>query len=275
MSSDAVAVQVSNISKLYEVYDTPRDRLKQFVVPRLQRVTMATPKRFYREFLALDNVSFTIKNGETVGIVGRNGSGKSTILQVICGILHPSNGIVETNGRIAALLELGSGFNPEFSGRENVYMNATVLGLSKTETDRRFDTIVEFADIDNFIDQPVKTYSNGMLVRLAFAVAINVDPQILIIDEALSVGDELFQRKCFARIEQLKTDGVTILFVSHSSSAVIELCDRALLLDNGRLLKDGKPRETIKQYHRLIFSRNTNQTIPQVEKKTKIECKFR
>ena len=195
-----IAISVQNLSKCFQIYDNPRDRLKQFVLPRMQR----EPKQYFREFWALKDVSFEIKKGETVGIVGRNGSGKSTLLQLICGTLNPTGGSVQTNGRIAALLELGSGFNPEFTGRENVYMNAAVLGLSKSEVDARFDDIAAFAEIGQFIEQPVKTYSSGMTVRLAFSIAINVDPEILIVDEALSVGDELFQRKCFSRIEAIR-----------------------------------------------------------------------
>jgi lipopolysaccharide transport system ATP-binding protein len=208
---------------------------------------MLTPeiKKYYREFWALKSVSFNVKRGSTVGIVGKNGSGKSTLLQLICGTLSQSNGEVETNGRIAALLELGSGFNPEFTGRENVYMNSAVLGLTKDEVDSRFQDIVDFADIGLFIEQPVKTYSSGMLVRLAFAVAINVDPEILIVDEALSVGDELFQRKCFARIEAIKNKGATILFVSHSGSTIVELCDSAILLDSGEVLASGAPKDIV------------------------------
>ncbi len=201
MSSDDIAIRVTNLSKSYQIYETPRDRLKQFVLPRLQRIAGQAPRQYYREFRALNNVSFDVRKGETVGIIGRNGSGKSTLLQIICGTLTPTGGTVETRGRIAALLELGSGFNPDFTGRENVYLNASVLGLPQEEIETRFDDIAAFADIGDFIDQPVKTYSSGMIVRLAFAVAINVDPDILVIDEALSVGDELFQRKCFSRIE--------------------------------------------------------------------------
>ena len=199
-----VAIQVEGLSKCYQIYDKPGDRLKQFLFPRLKPSARRNGTAYFREFWALRNVSLTVKQGETIGIVGRNGSGKSTLLQIICGTLTPTQGDVRTNGRIAALLELGSGFNPEFSGRENVYLNAAVLGLTKEETDARFDEIAAFADINDFIDQPIKTYSSGMVVRLAFAVAINADPQILVVDEALSVGDELFQRKCFARIEQIR-----------------------------------------------------------------------
>ncbi|MEN5244415.1 ABC transporter ATP-binding protein [Pseudomonas atacamensis] len=245
MCSD-VAIKVSGVSKCFHIYDKPRDRLLQMLTP--------DTKKYYREFWALKSVSFDIKRGTTVGIVGRNGSGKSTILQLICGTLSQSEGEIKTVGRIAALLELGSGFNPEFTGRENVYMNSAVLGLTKNEVDQRFQEIVDFAGIGLFIDQPVKTYSSGMLVRLAFAVAINVDPEILIVDEALSVGDELFQRKCFARIEEIKNKGATILFVSHSGTTIVELCDSAILLDSGEMLAMGSPKEIVANYQKLLYA---------------------
>ncbi|WP_454864992.1 ABC transporter ATP-binding protein [Pseudomonas rhizophila] len=245
MCSD-IAIRISEVSKCFHIYDKPRDRLLQMLTPE--------SKKYYREFWALKSVSFNVKRGSTVGIVGKNGSGKSTLLQLICGTLSQSNGEVETNGRIAALLELGSGFNPEFTGRENVYMNSAVLGLTKDEVDSRFQDIVDFADIGLFIEQPVKTYSSGMLVRLAFAVAINVDPEILIVDEALSVGDELFQRKCFARIEAIKNKGATILFVSHSGSTIVELCDSAILLDSGEVLASGAPKDIVAKYQKLLYA---------------------
>ncbi|MCK9174507.1 MAG: ABC transporter ATP-binding protein, partial [Desulforhopalus sp.] len=212
MSSDA-AITVENLSKCYQIYDKPGDRLKQMI--------MRGRRHYYKEFWALRDVSFTIGRGETVGIVGQNGCGKSTLLQMVCGTLNPTEGKCQTRGRIAALLELGSGFNPEFTGRENVYMNGSVLGLTSAEIDSRFADIADFANIGDFIEQPVKTYSSGMMVRLAFAVAINVDPEILIVDEALAVGDELFQRKCFSRLEEIRRKGATILFVSHSVGVVV------------------------------------------------------
>ncbi|ERO63473.1 ABC transporter ATP-binding protein [Pseudomonas piscis] len=253
MSSE-VAIKVEGLSKCYHIYDQPRDRLKQFLLPRFQRAVGMTARQYYREFRALDDVSFEIRKGETVGIVGRNGSGKSTLLQMICGTLNPTGGSIQTHGRIAALLELGSGFNPEFTGRENVYLNAAVLGLSKEETDRRFGDIAAFAEIGEFIEQPVRSYSSGMVVRLAFAVAINVDPDILVVDEALSVGDELFQRKCFSRIESIRSSGATILFVSHSGATVVGLCDRAILLDSGELLSMGEPKRIIGGYQKLLYA---------------------
>jgi lipopolysaccharide transport system ATP-binding protein len=245
MSSN-IAIKVDNLSKCFQIYDKPRDRLMQMLA--------RGRKQYFREFWALNGVSFEIKRGETVGIVGRNGSGKSTLLQLICGTLNPTGGTVETFGRIAALLELGSGFNPEFTGRENVYMNAAVLGLTVPEIDARFDEIVAFADIGDFIEQPVKTYSSGMMVRLAFAVAINVDPEILIVDEALSVGDELFQRKCFSRIEAIRAKGATILFVSHAGSTIVELCDSAILMDAGEKLAVGAPKQIVGRYQKLLYA---------------------
>lgn len=249
-----IAIRVSNLSKCYQIYDTPRDRLKQFLVPRLQKMTGHASKQYYREFWALKDVSFEIKKGETVGIIGRNGSGKSTLLQMICGTLSPTSGRIQTNGRIAALLELGSGFNPEFTGRENVFLNAAVLGLTQEETESKYNAIVAFADIGDFLNQPVKTYSSGMAVRLAFAVAINVDPQILVVDEALSVGDELFQRKCFSRIEAIKKNGATILFVSHAGGTIVELCDHAILMDTGEKLAMGSPKAIVGNYQKLIYA---------------------
>ncbi|GLS03824.1 ABC transporter [Chitiniphilus shinanonensis] len=211
-------------------------------------------KQYSKEFWALKNVSFTVQHGETVGIIGRNGSGKSTLLQMICGTLNPSAGSIQTQGRIAALLELGSGFNPEFTGRENVYMNGAVLGLTKYEVDAKFEEILAFSEIGEFIDRPVKTYSSGMMVRLAFSVAINATPEILIVDEALAVGDELFQRKCFSKIEALRAEGATILFVSHSGAQIIELCNRAILLDEGEQLITGSPKQVVGLYQKMLYA---------------------
>lgn len=253
MSSD-ISVSIENLSKCYQIYDTPRDRLKQFVLPRLQSLVGQKPRRYFREFWALKDVSFEIRKGETVGIIGRNGSGKSTLLQMICGTLNPTFGKVQTNGRVAALLELGTGFNPEFTGRENVYLNAAILGLSQDEIEARFDEIAAFADIGDFLEQPMKSYSSGMVVRLAFAVQAMIDPDILVVDEALAVGDEKFQRKCFARLEELKAKGTSILFVSHSASTVIELCDRAFLLDSGVRLLHGKPPDVVRAYQKLLYA---------------------
>lgn len=254
MSSSDVAIRVQNLSKCYEIYAAPRDRLKQFVLPPLQRLAGRPSKQYFREFWAVKDVSFEVKKGETVGIIGRNGSGKSTLLQMICGTLNPTRGSIQTNGRIAALLELGSGFNPEFTGRENVYMNAAVLGLTEDEIDSHFEEIAAFADIGQFIEQPVKTYSSGMIVRLAFAVQAVIDPDIFVVDEALAVGDEKFQRKCFARLEALKSRGSSILFVSHSPASVIELCDKTLLLDYGTRLMYSPAPAAIRAYQKLIYA---------------------
>ncbi|PDQ17201.1 ABC transporter ATP-binding protein [Mesorhizobium sanjuanii] len=246
-----VAIRVRDVSKHYVMFNRPEDRFKQMIVPRLERLIGRPPRRYFRDFAALSGVSFEVGHGETVGIIGRNGSGKSTLLQIICGTLQPTSGSVEVNGRIAALLELGAGFNPEFTGRENVFLNASILGVPRKEMEWRFDDIVRFADIGPFIDQPVKTYSSGMYVRLAFATAINVDPDILIVDEALSVGDEAFQRKCFARIEDIKDKGGTILFVSHGAPTIVQLCTRAILLDSGEKILEGRPKTVVSQYQRL------------------------
>lgn len=247
MSSEPV-ISAKHLSKSFRLYKRPEDRLKQIVMPRFLRKEAS----YYESFPALNDVSLTIGRGETVGIIGRNGAGKSTLLQIICGTLQPSSGELSVSGRIAALLELGAGFNPDFTGRENVYMNGAILGLTKAEIDAKFHEIERFADIGAFIDQAAKTYSSGMYVRLAFAVAIHSDPQILVIDEALSVGDEAFQRKCYARISQLQAGGATILFVSHSAQAVTELCDRALLIDAGEVILEGSPKQVVGQYQRLM-----------------------
>lgn len=250
MSSE-VAIKVENLSKCYQIYEQPRDRLKQFILPRLRGMVGLPPKQYFREFWALKDVSFEVKKGETVGIIGRNGSGKSTLLQMICGTLNPSRGSVQTFGRIAALLELGSGFNPEFTGRENIYMNASVLGLSREETAARFDEIVAFADIGVFIEQPVKTYSSGMLMRLAFAVIAHVDADILIVDEALSVGDAVFVQKCNRFLRSFLQRG-TLVFVSHSSQSVLELCDRAIWLAQGDVRMDGEAKEVVRYYSAFV-----------------------
>jgi lipopolysaccharide transport system ATP-binding protein len=254
MSSEIV-IEVENVGKCYPMYSHPRDRLKQFIAPRIQRVLGQQARQYYREFWALKGISFDVRRGETLGIVGRNGSGKSTLLQIICGTLNPTFGNVRTAGRIAALLELGSGFNPEFTGRENVYMNAAILGLTKAEIDERFDDIVAFADIGEFIEHPVKTYSSGMMVRLAFAVQAQTSPDILIVDEALAVGDAKFQAKCFERLKELKNNGTSILLVTHSTEQVVTHCSRAILLENGQVLKHGEPRDVVNVYLDLLFGK--------------------
>jgi lipopolysaccharide transport system ATP-binding protein len=247
-----VSIRVENLSKEYTIYKRPEDRLKQMVIPRLQGLFGFQRSRYFQPFSALRDVSFAVNRGQTVGIVGRNGSGKSTLLQIICGILQPSSGHVAVTGRIAALLELGAGFNPEFSGRENVILTATLLGLTRSEIDERFESIAAFAEIGEFIDRPVKTYSSGMYMRLAFAVAINADPEILIVDEALAVGDEAFRRKCYSRIEEIQSKGATVLFVSHGAQTIVQLCSSAILLDGGELIMQGEPKAVTAQYQRLI-----------------------
>lgn len=254
MSSDEHGISVEGLGKRYEIYSQPADRLKQMILPRLQRAAHKPARAYFNEFWALRDVSFEVKRGETVGIVGRNGSGKSTLLQMICGTLTPTLGRISVPGRIAALLELGAGFNPEFTGKENVRLSGLLYGLSDEELRERYQSILDFAEIGDFINQPVKTYSSGMYVRLAFAVAINVSPEILVVDEALSVGDEAFQRKCFARIDALRDGGTTVLFVSHAASTVLELCDRAILLDHGELIACGTPKFVVSRYHKLLYS---------------------
>lgn len=245
-------IDLRGIDKFYQIYETPRDRLKQFIVPRLDRLIGRRPRHYGRDFHALEDVSLSISQGETVGIIGRNGSGKSTLLQIICGTLSPTHGDVATHGRIAALLELGAGFDPEFSGRENVYLNASVLGLSKPEIDARFDDIVAFAEIGDFIDQPVKTYSSGMYVRLAFAVIAHVDADVLVIDEALAVGDAFFVQKCMRFLRRFMETG-TVLFVSHDTAAILNLCERAIWLDQGRVVAEGKPKDVADAYLKAYF----------------------
>lgn len=247
MSSD-IAIRVDNLSKCYHIYAQPRDRLKQMLLPRFQRLIGRTPRQYHREFWALQSLSLEIRRGEAVGIVGRNGGGKSTLLQLICGTLEPTTGSVQTTGRVAALLELGAGFNPEFTGRENIHLNASILGLSAADLAAAFESIVAFADIGDHLDQPVKTYSSGMFVRLAFAVQVHLKPDILIIDEALSVGDQFFQAKCYAAIRSMMDRGTTVLFVSHSAATVKALCPRAILLDQGQLIMDGPASQVLDRY---------------------------
>jgi lipopolysaccharide transport system ATP-binding protein len=251
MSSE-VAIKVEHLSKCYQIYDKPGDRLKQFLLTRLRRVLGLQNKQYFREFWALNDVSFEVKKGQTAGIIGRNGSGKSTFLQLICGTLSPTSGTIQTHGRIAALLELGSGFNPEFTGRENVYMNGALLGLSRAQIEERFDDIAKFADIGEFIEQPVKVYSSGMMVRLAFAVIAHVDADILVVDEALAVGDAFFTQKCMRFLRNFMKEG-TILFVSHDTSAVASLCSEAILLDHGRAVKAGSPKAIIEHYLSTLY----------------------
>lgn len=240
MYSDDIAIRVNNISKYFEIYDKPSHRLLQMLY--------RGRKQFFKPYWALRDISFEVKRGECVGIIGRNGAGKSTLLQIVTGTLAPSSGSVELNGRVAALLELGSGFNPEFTGRENVYLNAALLGLSKEETDAKYQEILQFADIGDFVDQPVKTYSSGMVVRLAFAVQVMVEPEILIVDEALAVGDIRFQKKCFQYMEKLCDQGTTLFLVTHDLEQVKKFCSYVYWLEGGMLREHGIPREVTENY---------------------------
>ncbi|PPD39426.1 MAG: sugar ABC transporter ATP-binding protein [Methylobacter sp.] len=252
MSSNEIAVRVENLGKRYEVYDSPRNRLKQFIIPPIRNVLGSTGKDYFKEYWALRDISFEIKRGESFGVVGRNGSGKSTLLQLVTGTLAPTTGTIFTQGRIAALLELGSGFNPDYTGRENVFLNGMLLGMSQAEIEQRFDAIAAFADIGEYLEQPVKTYSSGMLVRLAFAVQVQVEPDILIVDEALAVGDALFQKRCYERIERLLADGVTLMFVSHDQESVRTLTHRSILLHRGKPVFCGPSSEAILAYRKLL-----------------------
>lgn len=250
MHSD-VAISVNAVTKAYRLFGHPGDRIKQFLSLGV--------KRYHSEFTALSDITFDIKKGETVGIIGRNGSGKSTLLQVICGILKPSSGTVDVTGRVSALLELGAGFNPEFTGRENVFFQGALMGFTRTQMEGRFDEIAAFADIGEFIDQPVRTYSSGMFVRLAFTVATSTDPDILIVDEALGVGDMAFQHKSQRRMQQFTDAGGTLLVVSHDQTTIAALCKRCLLLDRSHMLKNGPTTEVFDYYHALISSKKDDQ----------------
>ncbi|MEE1362214.1 MAG: ABC transporter ATP-binding protein [Selenomonadaceae bacterium] len=240
-----IAIKISHVSKIYEMYDKPIDRLKEAL--------SFGRRNYHKDFYALNDINLEIKKGETVGIIGKNGAGKSTLLKIITGVLTPTCGEVQINGKISSLLELGAGFNPDFTGIENVYLNGFIMGYTKEEMDERLQSILDFADIGDFVYQPVKTYSSGMYVRLAFSVAINVAPDILIVDEALAVGDARFQLKCFQRLDQLKSKGTTIMFVSHAMDQVKDICQRATLLDDGKAIYTGNPKEAAVKYFQLIF----------------------
>ncbi len=244
--SEDIAIKVENLTKIYKLYNSPMDRLKESLHP--------FRRKYHKDFYALNNVSFEIRKGETVGIIGKNGSGKSTLLKILTGVLTPSNGKVMVNGKVSALLELGAGFNPELTGIENIYFSGTLMGYPREDMDARLADILSFADIGEFIHQPVKMYSSGMFVRLAFAVSINVNPELLIVDEALSVGDEAFQRKCFAKIIKFQQEGKTILFVSHSAAVITELCNRCILFDQGEQLLSLEPKPVISAYQRLVYA---------------------
>lgn len=247
MSSEPLTITVESLGKKYDIYTQPADRLKQMILPRMGRIIGRGRRSYFNEFWALRDVSFDVRRGETVGIIGRNGSGKSTLLQMVCSTLHPTEGKVNVHGRIAALLELGAGFNPEFTGKENVYLSGLLYGIPEGELRKRFQSIVDFADIGEFINQPVKTYSSGMYVRLAFAIAAHVDADTLVIDEALSVGDVRFTQKCMRYLREFQKRG-TLLFVSHDTGAVTSLCSRAIWLDAGRMVMDGSAREVVERY---------------------------
>jgi lipopolysaccharide transport system ATP-binding protein len=250
MCSDSVketAVEVHGLGKRYEIYSVPQDRLKQMILPRVARMVGQHPKEYFREFWALRNVDLTVYRGETLAIIGQNGSGKSTFLQLVCGTLFPTQGEVKRNGRIAALLELGAGFNPDFTGEENVYLSGMLYGLTEKQLKERYKSIIEFAEIGDFVSQPVKTYSSGMYVRLAFAIAAHVDADVLVVDEALSVGDVRFTQKCMRFLREFQKNG-TLLFVSHDVGAVTSLCSRAVWLDHGSVRMDGSAKEVVEAY---------------------------
>jgi lipopolysaccharide transport system ATP-binding protein len=248
MSSDSIAIRVDRVTKAYTIYDRPQHRLWHAVMRRFESVAPSAGRGLARQFLALDDVSLRVMKGQTVGILGRNGAGKSTLLQVIAGTLQPTSGSIDVDGKVAALLELGSGFNHEFTGIENVYLNAAVLGLSRAETESRLDAILAFAEIGDYVHQPVKTYSSGMTMRLAFAVAVHLDPAVMIIDEALSVGDLRFQNKCLRRLDEFRHDGRSILLVSHNPSLMEAFCDHVVWLDAGRIRAEGPPAVVVRDY---------------------------
>lgn len=259
------AIVVDSVTKMYKLYEKSSDRMREALG--------LSKKPLYKEHYALRDLSFTVRRGETVGIIGTNGSGKSTILKIITGLLNPTEGKVEIDGRISALLELGAGFNPEYTGIENIYLNGTMMGFSREEVDKKMDDILSFADIGEFVKQPVKTYSSGMFVRLAFAVAINIEPEILIVDEALSVGDVFFQAKCYQKFEEFKQMGKTILFVSHDLSSVSKYCDRVILLNKGEKLAEGSPKEMIDIYKKILTSKPASSNSVESEKEEIVSSK--
>lgn len=254
-----LAISVQGVSKIYKLYDKPIDRLKEAV--------SLTHKSYHRDFFALSDIFFEVKKGETVGIIGTNGSGKSTILKIITGVLSPTTGTAEVSGNISALLELGAGFNSEYTGLENIYMNGTMMGFSRQEMERRMDDILRFADIGDFVNQPVKTYSSGMFVRLAFALAINVDPEILIVDEALSVGDVFFQAKCYRRMEEMMKNGTTILMVSHDMGSIIKYCDKVVLLNRGHFVAQGEAGKMVDLYKKILANQTDELAEALIEQK--------
>ncbi len=238
------AIEVNDVTKVYRLYDKPIDRLKESL--------SLTHKEYHRDFFALNRLSFAVERGQTVGIIGTNGSGKSTILKIITGVVTPTTGTVQVDGKISALLELGAGFNMDYTGIENIYMNGTMMGYTKKEMDGKLEEILAFADIGDFVHQPVKTYSSGMFVRLAFALAINVEPEILIVDEALSVGDVFFQAKCYRRMEEIRKSGTTILMVTHDMGSIIKYCDKVVLLNKGEFIAEGEPGRMVDLYKKIL-----------------------
>ena len=278
MSSEVV-IDICELSKCHYIYGCPQDRLKKMIVPRIQKALGLEPSEYGEEFWAIKNISFKVRRGEIIGVIGKNGSGKSTLLQLICGTLTPTGGAITTNGKIAALLELGAGFNSEFTGRENIFINAAVFGLSESEINKKLDAIIAFSDIGQFIDQPIKTYSTGMVVRLAFAVIAHVDADILVIDEALSVGDAFFVQKCMRFLRDFIQKGGTLFFCSHDTEAVLNLCTKAILMKKGEIFLSGEPKEVIKEYllelsssnnSGLNYLRGINQNTQAIHKREKI-----
>lgn len=249
--AEGLAIKISDISKVYKLYANPMDRLKEAL--------KISKKVKYEEYYALNHVSFDVKKGETVGLIGTNGAGKSTLLKVVTGVLTPTTGQVEVDGKISALLELGAGFNQEYTGMENIYLNGSMMGYTKEQMDQKVGDITEFAGIGDYINQPVKTYSSGMFARLAFAVAINVEPDILIVDEALSVGDIYFQAKCFKKMDEIKRAGTTILLVTHDMSSIIKYCDKAVILNHGTMVREGSPKEMVDIYKKILVNQFDDQ----------------
>ena len=261
-----IAISVRNLTKIYKLYDRPIDRLKETL--------SITKKKYHREHYALRDISFDVKEGESVGIIGTNGSGKSTILKIITGVLNQTSGELEVEGKISALLELGAGFNLEYTGMENIYLNGTMMGYTKEEIDNKLENIINFADIGEFINQPVKTYSSGMFVRLAFAVAINIDPEILIVDEALSVGDVFFQAKCYKKFQEFRDMGKTIIFVSHDLKSVSKYCDKVILLNKGTFIEEGNPKKVIDTYKKILVNQFDKEIKNEKEKEKNVESKI-
>lgn len=271
-SEKEISIDVQNISKSFKIYEKPNDRLKQFFIPKLRRIFGLSNKNYFKEFCALKDVSFHVEKGQCVGIIGHNGSGKSTLLQIICDTLSPTTGNIVKKGKIAALLELGSGFNPEFTGRENVYLNAMLFGLRIEEIDEKLNDIIEFADIGDFLDKPVKTYSSGMIVRLAFSVIAHVDADLMVIDEALAVGDAVFVQKCMRFIRKFK-EKKTLLFVSHDSGSVTNLCDKAIWLDHGVVQEYGDTKDVVDSYLAFNYKKISGQEIKAKKSKISFEEK--